>query len=73
MINTYKFDYTYKGKTRTRTIVTYSLEEAMNIGELYLEGLNEELDLLGADSWEDVRDECKKYDIIVSDIEEEFD
>jgi len=72
-MNTYKFNYNYKGKDRTKIIVTYSLEEAMNIGELFLEGLDENLSLLGVDSWEDVQDECDKYNIFVDDLIEEFD
>ena len=73
MINTYKFDYSYKGQDRTKKIVTYSLEEAMNIGELFLEGLNEDLNLLGAETWEEVQDECEKYNIFVDDLIEEME
>lgn len=73
MINTYKFDYNYKGQDRTKKIVTYSLEEAMNIGELFLEGLNEDLNLLGAETWEEVQDECEKYNIFVDDLIEEME
>ena len=29
---------------------------------------NDDLDLIGLDSWEDIQDECKKYNIILSDL-----
>ena len=73
MINTYKFDYDYNGQTKTKIIVTDSLSRAMEIGELFLEGLNEDLNLLGCESWEDVQDECDKYDIFVDDLIEELE
>lgn len=68
MINTYTFDYTHDNVERTKTIVTNSYESAMEIGELFLEDLNENLDLLGANSWYDVQDTCEKYGIYVDDL-----
>lgn len=73
MTNTYKFNYTYKGKNKTKVIVTDSLENAIEKGELFLEELNDELNLFDLDSWEDVQDECEKYNIYVDDLIEEFE
>lgn len=72
-MNIYKFDYNYKGKDKTKIIATYSLEEAINIGELFLEGLDENIDLLGMESWEEVQDECEKYNIFVDELIEEIE
>jgi len=73
MIESFSFTYTYKGKTRKKVIVTYSLQEAFDKAALFLEGLNDDLDLVGLENWEDIQDECEEYGISVSDliIEEE--
>lgn len=68
MINTYNFDYTYNGKTHTKTIVAVSYKRAIEKGEMFLEELNDDLDLLGLESWEDVQDACDNVNIIVDDL-----
>ena len=68
MIEEFSFTYTYKGKTRERKIVTYSLAEAFDRAALFLEGLDEDLILLGLENWEDIQDECKKFGITVGDL-----
>jgi hypothetical protein len=73
MTNTYKFDYNYRGQYKTKVIIANSFEKAMDAGELFLEGLNEDLDLLGSETWEEVQDECEKYNIFVDDLIEEFE
>lgn len=73
MTSTYSFEYSYKGRTKTKKIVANSLNSAMENGELFLEDLDDRLELLGSESWEEVQDECNAYNIIVGDLEEEFD
>ncbi len=68
MTNTYNFDYTYNGRTHTKTIVTDSYKRAIEKGEMFLEELNDDLDLLGLESWEDVQDACDNVNIIVDDL-----
>lgn len=73
MVESFSFTYTYKGKSKKKIIVAYSLQEAIDKAALYLEGLNEDLDLVGLDTWEDIQDECEDYGISVGEltIEEE--
>ena len=68
MIEKFSFDYTYKGKKRNKIIVTYSLQEAFDRAAMFLEGLNEDLDLVGLETWENIQDTCAKYDIYVGDL-----
>ena len=68
MIEEFSFDYTYKGKKRTKIIVTYSLQEAFDRAAMFLEGLNEDLDLVGLDTWEDIQDACAECGIDVDEL-----
>ena len=68
MIEKFSFIYEYKGKTKTHTLVTYGFGEALDKACVFLEGLNDNLDLIGLDSWEDIQDECEKYNIILGDL-----
>lgn len=73
MTNTYTFNYTFKNKSKTKVIIANSYAKAIESAELFLEGLDDDLDLLGYEYWEDVQDECEKYDIIVGDLTEDFE
>ena len=68
MIETFSFDYTFKGKKRTKTIVTYSLQEAFDRAAMFLEGLDENLDLVGLETWEDIQDACSECGIDVDEL-----
>ena len=68
MVESFSFTYTYRGKTKKKIIVTYSLQEAFDKAALFLEGLNDDLDLMGLETWEDIQDECKNYGIEVGDL-----
>ena len=68
MIEKFSFDYTFKGKKRTKTIVTYSLQEAFDRAAMFLEGLDENLDLVGLETWEDIQDACSECGIDVDEL-----
>ena len=68
MIEEFSFDYTYKGKKRTKIIVTYSLQEAFDRAAMFLEGLDEDLDLVGLETWEDIQDACAECGIDVDEL-----
>lgn len=73
-MNTYQFSYQLKGKTEhSRQVVASSYKEAIEKASLILEDVNDEVDLIGLDSWEDVQDECLSYDLVVSDLNEDYD
>ena len=68
MIEKFSFDYTYKGKKRNKIIVTYSLQEAFDRAAMFLEELNENLDLVGLETWEDIQDACAECGINVDEL-----
>ena len=68
-MNTYTF--TYNNKTKTFMAPSYAI--AIEKASLILEDLNDNLDLLRFDNWEDIQDECSQYKIKVSDLEEIYD
>ena len=68
-MNTYQFTYNNK----TKTVVAPSYANAIEKASLILEDLNENLDLLKFDDWEDIKEECSQYKIKVSDLEEIYE
>lgn len=73
-MSVYQFSYQIKGKTEhKRQVVASSYKEAVEKASLILEDVNDEVDLIGLDSWEDVQDECESYNLIVSDLNEDYD
>ena len=56
-----------------RRISASSYKNAIEKACVVLEELNDEVDLLGLDEWEDVQDECAEYGLYVSDLIEEDD
>lgn len=74
MNSIYSFSYCLKGKTeRKREVVASSYQEAIEKASLILEDVNDKVDLIGLNSWEDVQDECENYNLKVSDLIEDYD
>lgn len=72
-MNTYQFSY-FKGKTEhQKQVVASSYKEAIEKASLILEDVNDKVDLIGLDTWEDVQDECESYGLIVTDLNEDYD
>lgn len=68
MIEEFSFTYTYKGKTKEKKVVTNSLAEAFDKASIFLESLDDRIDLLGLENWEDIQDECDSVGITVGDL-----
>ncbi len=69
-MNTYQFSYETVDAEKTKTIVADSYKHAIEKACIYLEDLNDNLDLLGLDDWEDVQEECDINEIYLSDLNE---
>lgn len=66
----YTFSYKIKEKTRVKEISASSYHNAIDKACLILEDLNDDLDLIGLDNWEDIQNECSNYNIFVSNLKE---
>lgn len=71
----YYFSFSNEGETQEhlRKIFASSYINAIEKACIILEEVNEEVDLLGLDNWEDVQDECANHGLYVSDLAEDFD
>ena len=71
----YTFSFSNEEETREhiRKISASSYANAVEKACIILEEVNDEVDLLGLDTWEDVQDECADYGLYVSDLTEEDD
>ena len=71
----YTFSFSNEEETREhiRKISASSYANAIEKACIILEEVNDEVDLLGLDTWEDVQDECADYGLYVSDLTEEYD
>lgn len=67
----YTFSYKKRGQEKhIRKIAASGYINAIEKACIILGDVNDELDLIGLDNWEDVQDECANYNIIISDLTE---
>ena len=60
--------YEFSLNSSDYTIVSNSYLNAISKACDKIEHLNDEVDLLGLDNWDDVIDECANHELYVSDI-----
>lgn len=72
-IYTFSFSNEEETQEHVRKISASSYANAVEKACIILEEVNDEVDLLGLDTWEDVQDECADYGLYVSDLTEEDD
>ena len=70
---TFSFSREEETKEHVRKISASSYANAIEKACILLEELNDDLDLLGLEDWEEVQDECADYGLYVSDLNEEYD
>ena len=70
-MNIYSFTYIFKGKERTKRFAATDLQEAIEKTAIYMEGLDDSLNLFDCETWEDIQDKCEQYNI--SNLNEEFE
>jgi hypothetical protein len=67
-MNTYIFAYTNNEVNQIQKITATGYQNAVDKACTKLEQLNDDLDLIGIDDWEEVIEECNNYAIYVSDL-----
>lgn len=66
----YTFSFRKGKQAHVRKIAASSYRNAIDKACAILEDVNDEVDLIGLDNWEDVQDECANCNLIVSDLTE---
>jgi len=67
-IYTFSFSNEEEIIEHNRRISASSYKNAIDKACVILEDINDELDLLGLENWEEVQDQCADYGIYVSDL-----
>lgn len=66
----YTFSFKIGKKKHVRNVAASSYRNAIDKACTILEDVNDEVDLIGLNNWEDVQDECANCNLIVSDLTE---
>lgn len=66
----YTFSFMIGKKKHVRNVAASSYGNAIDKACAILEDVNDKVDLIGLDNWEDVQDECANCNLIVSDLTE---
>ena len=70
MNTVYTFSFRTGKQTHVRNIAASSYCNAIDKACAILEDVNDQVDLIGLNDWEDVQDECSNYNLYVSDLTE---
>lgn len=67
-MNIYIFAYTVNEVNRVEKVTATGYKNAIDKACSKLEKLNDDLDLIGIEDWDEVIEECNNYAIYVSDL-----
>ena len=68
MNSVYTFSFHTGKQKHVRNIAASSYRNAIDKACAILEDVNDQVDLIGLDNWEEVQDECANCNLIVSDL-----